>query len=278
MIHATLLHVPIVNLMRKFTKERNLHRPVVTRFTTSFITLVQIQPKEYGDFCRVGKGKVVQQRSDYKKKVKTYFMQDSFWRNVLYALKLTDPLIKVLRLVDGEKYPTMGYIYEAMDRSKEVIHDSFSNADDYKTTFQITNQRWECQVHKPLHAAGHFLNMWIFYKDTIGVACEEVEQWLYDCTMRLLDNYRNAEGLSGHPMAIRHRKTKAPADWWASYGSSTPNLKKFFIRVLSLTCSVTSCKRNRSVFQHLHTKKRNRLAQSRLNDMAFVKFNSALDR
>ncbi|CAI9299642.1 unnamed protein product [Lactuca saligna] len=76
------------------------------------------------------------------------------------------------KLVDGEKYPTMGYIYEAMDRAKEAIRDSFSNADDYKTAFQIIYQRWECQLHKPLHAAGHFLNSGIFYKDTIGVACE----------------------------------------------------------------------------------------------------------
>ncbi|CAH1442566.1 unnamed protein product [Lactuca virosa] len=180
-------------------------------------------------------------------------MQDSFWRNVLYALKLTSPLVKVLRLVDGEKYPAMGYIYEAMDRAKEVIHDSFSNADDYKTTFQIIDQRWECQLHKPLHAAGHFLNSGIFYKDIVGVACEEVEQGLYGCIMRLvpdqevqdnisaeLDKYRNAEGLCGHPMAIRHRKTNAPADWWASYGSSVPNLKNFAIRVLGLTCSATS--------------------------------------
>lgn len=30
------------------------------------------------------------------------------------------------------------------------------------------------------------------------------------------------------------------------------------------------------MFQHLHTKKRNRLAQSRLNDLVFVKSNRAL--
>ena len=79
----------------------------------------------------------------------------------------------------------MGYIYEAMDRAKEVIRDSFSNPDDYKTAFQIIYQRWECQLHKPLYAAGHFLNPGIFYKDTVGVACEEVEQGLYGCVMRL---------------------------------------------------------------------------------------------
>ncbi|GJY41375.1 hydroxyproline-rich glycoprotein family protein [Tanacetum coccineum] len=82
----------------------------------------------------------------------------------------------------------------------------------------------------------------------------------------------------GDPMAIQHMSTKAPADWWVAYGSSAPNLQKFAIHVLSLTCSATGCERNWSVFQHIHTKKRNRLAQGRLNDMVFVKYNRALDR
>lgn len=288
-------HVPVVNMMRKFTKQRNLHRPAITRFATSYITLAQIH-KQRSNLRNM----VISQeweRAKWSKKdhlaakVKTYFMQDTFWRNVWYSLKLTGPLVKVLRLVDGEKYPAMGYIYEAMDRAKEAIRDSFSDPDDYEQAFKIIDSRWECQLHKPLHAAGHFLNPAIFYKDVAGVCCEEVEKGLYHTISRLvpqqetqdkiceeLDKYRNAEGLFGHSMAVRHRTTKSPADWWASYGSSAPNLKKFAIRILSLTCSATSCERNWSVFQHLHTKKRNRLAQDRLNDMVFVKFNRSLDR
>lgn len=34
-------HVPLVNMMRKFTKQRNLHRPAITRFATSCITMTQ---------------------------------------------------------------------------------------------------------------------------------------------------------------------------------------------------------------------------------------------
>jgi len=48
-------------------------------------------------------------------------LQESYWKNVCYSLKLTSPLVKVLHIVDGEKTPPMGYIYEAMDRAKEAI-------------------------------------------------------------------------------------------------------------------------------------------------------------
>jgi hypothetical protein len=33
---------------------------------------------------------------------------------------VSEPLVKVLCLVDGDK-PLMGYLYEAMDRAKEAI-------------------------------------------------------------------------------------------------------------------------------------------------------------
>ncbi|KAL0801924.1 hypothetical protein Bca101_057100 [Brassica carinata] len=94
--------------------------------------------------------------------------------------------------------------------------------------------------------------------------------------MTELDAFKNATGIFGHDMAIRQRDIKAPAEWWSCYGSSAPNLKSFAVKILSLTCSATGCERNWSVFQLLHTKKRNRLAQHRLNNMVFVKYNRAL--
>ena len=45
---------------------------------------------------------------------------DSFWDGMLEVCTISEPLLKVLRLVDGEK-PAMGYFYEAMDRAKETI-------------------------------------------------------------------------------------------------------------------------------------------------------------
>ncbi|XP_052209902.1 uncharacterized protein LOC127813145 [Diospyros lotus] len=57
---------------------------------------------------------------------------------------------------------------------------------------------------------------------------------------------------------------------------STPTLQKFSIKILSLTCSSSGCERNWSVFENLHTKRRNRLNQLRLNDLVFVKYNRAL--
>eukprot|EP00253_Pinus_taeda_P036348 PITA_36348 len=50
---------------------------------------------------------------DTKKKV-----LDTYLKRSLELVKITEPLVKVLRMVDGERL-AIGYIYEAMDQAKE---------------------------------------------------------------------------------------------------------------------------------------------------------------
>ena len=55
-------------------------------------------------------------------------------------------------------------------------------------------------------------------------------------------------------------------------------MKKFAVRILSQPCSASGCERNWSVFERIHTKKRNRLEHKRLNDMVYVQYNLRLRR
>lgn len=66
------------------------------------------------------------------------------------------------------------------------------------------------------------------------------------------------------------------AQWWEAFGSHSLELQKFAIRILSQTCSAAGCERNWSVFERVHTKKRNRLDQKRLNDLVYVQYNLQL--
>ncbi|XP_022632798.1 uncharacterized protein LOC111240945 [Vigna radiata var. radiata] len=60
------------------------------------------------------------------------------------------------------------------------------------------------------------------------------------------------------------------------FGDGTPELKRFAIRILSLTCSSSGCERNWSSFEMVHTKRRNRLHQKKMNDLVYVMYNSKL--
>ncbi|KAL4570479.1 hypothetical protein LXL04_026134 [Taraxacum kok-saghyz] len=74
------------------------------------------------------------------------------------------------------------------------------------------------------------------------------------------------------------RNEKTPVDWWDSYGAETPELRNFAMRILSLTCSSSGCERNWSAFEMVHSKKRNRLQQKRMNDLVYVMYNLKLTR
>lgn len=171
------------------------------------------------------------------KKVASFILQDTFWENVVYALKLSGPLIKILRMLDQEKKPSMGYIYEAMDRANEAIANSFTTEEHYKKAFEYIDERWNCQLHRPLHAVGYLLNPEPHYDNPDVSGCEEVMKGFLDCLTRLvpeldlqdkisfeLDAYRNASSLFGLPIAVRQRKTKPPAECWWMFNTQPPKV------------------------------------------------------
>ena len=68
------------------------------------------------------------------------------------------------------------------------------------------------------------------------------------------------------------------AQWWEAFGGQCPELQRFAIHILSQTCSASRCERNWAVFERIHTKKRNRLDQKRLNDLVYIQYNLRLRR
>ena len=221
-------HSLALNTMRKFTRKAELVRHEVTRFATTFLTLQRLHKLKYNlrkmfTSDEWLKSKLAKERKG--KGATTIVLMPTFWNDVVYTLKAMGPLVRVLRLVDNEKKPAMGYIYEAMDRAKETIQNAFNgNEDKYKEIFAIIDRRWECQLHHPLHAAaGHYLNPEYFYANPRIDFDPEVVGGLYKCIERLSEDevvvdkisselfiYKRAEGLFGMKAAIRQRITLSP--------------------------------------------------------------------
>ncbi|KAL5191644.1 hypothetical protein HKD37_04G010891 [Glycine soja] len=164
-------HSSTLSLLRNFTNKRELVRHAITRFVTSYLTLERLH-KEKANIRKMFTSNEwtlnkLSKEPKGKEAAKVVLMP-SFWNSVVYTLKVMAPLVKVLRLVDGERKPTIGYIYEVMDKAKETIIKSFNNNEEskYKDVFAIIDKRWNCQLHRPLHAAAHFLNPEFFYDNT----------------------------------------------------------------------------------------------------------------
>ncbi|KAL8487940.1 hypothetical protein ACS0TY_024288 [Phlomoides rotata] len=83
----------------------------------------------------------------------------------------------------------MGYIYEVMDRAKEIIMKVFDNKEnEYKDAFEIIDMRWSFQLHRSLHATGFFLNPEFFYKNGGDDVGSGVSKGFYDDMESLVPN------------------------------------------------------------------------------------------
>nr|XP_004237097.1 uncharacterized protein LOC101247009 [Solanum lycopersicum] len=101
----------LLNLMRKFTKERNLVKSAKTKFATTFLTLraMYIQRKNLRTLVLSTEWNSSKfAKETFGKEVVNLIITVHFWNDVVQALTVCSPLTKVLHLVDGEKNPPNG--------------------------------------------------------------------------------------------------------------------------------------------------------------------------
>ena len=91
-----------------------------------------------------------QQKSGPAYEAKKIVLGKEFWRRARDITKVYEPLVKVLWLVDSDEKPTMGFIYEAIDRAKRTIQTDCRYSADYE---KIIDNRW-IFMHSDLHSAG----------------------------------------------------------------------------------------------------------------------------
>eukprot|EP00253_Pinus_taeda_P033099 PITA_33099 len=226
------------------------------------------------------------------KELKKKVYEETFWRKAAEIVKLAEPLVKVLRLVDGERL-AMGFIYDAMDQAKEQIKMVYKDrVAKYGPICVIIDERWNNQLHCPIHAAGYFLNPQYHYKaKELGALRGEVKDGLIDCIdcmiplesdqleiHRQVTTFNNASGTFEKNLAKIIREADEPAQWWEAFGGHCIELQRFSIRILSQTCSAIGCEHNWSVFERIHTKRRNCLDKKWLNDLVYVQYNLRLRR
>ncbi|KAK3211316.1 hypothetical protein Dsin_016022 [Dipteronia sinensis] len=200
-----------------------------------------------------------------------------------YALKITTPLVNVLRMTDFEKMPGIGFIYCAMDSAKEQIAKILGNEEvAYKEIRKIIDDKWEFQLHQQLHAAAYFLNARFQYSEDYS-SHREVKMGLLMWMAKLIPNDNDRLHANLQIDFFRNKKwlfsldsKKLSSTIVARFGDETPELKGFVMTVLSLTCSSSTCERNWSTFNTIHTKKRNRLDTKKLNSLVYIMYNTRL--
>jgi hypothetical protein len=108
--------------MRSFTLKRDIIRPGVTRFATAFLTLQSLMEKKDDLRKMVVDSKwydLPDTKSKKGKEATATVLSIAFWKGVALCLKVFEPLVKLLHLVDGDVKPAMGFLYGELVKAKK---------------------------------------------------------------------------------------------------------------------------------------------------------------
>lgn len=193
-----------------------------------------------------------------------------FWDSVTLLTSVCEPIVTLLRLVDGTN-PCVGKIYCKMYQLDQVVLNStMLDAAQKSCLSGLINNRWR-MLHTDLHSAGFVLDP--EYRSFLQHENEEVISGFHAMIERVYAGdvaaqvnaisqhsvYRAGQGLFARPVAMAAAKEMSASRWWQAFGAHVPELQKVAIRVLSQVPSASACERNWSTFDFIHSKKRNRL-------------------
>ncbi|XP_035836258.1 uncharacterized protein LOC110888989 [Helianthus annuus] len=157
---------------------------------------------------------------------------------------------------------------KGMNQADKGFKAIFKGKEDlYKPYTDIIDARWKKMLCSSIHCAAYWLNPAYqcdkenLYKgkEVFKGVLEMVEKnfsvdEVIDITS--LGKFRDGEECFGRSSAVASRKAIQPAEWWRLFGGEYPLMQNFAVRILSQTASSSGCERNWSVFERIHTKKK----------------------
>ncbi|XP_071933926.1 uncharacterized protein [Coffea arabica] len=279
----------ILSWLRKRPGWREIVRPAKTRFGTNFIALKNLHDlKQHLEALVTSSAYKKELKNEKGKEVKQIALDGKFWNNCLIIVRIMGPIMRLLRICDSDEKPSLGYVYEGMWRVVSGINELFKNKKKfYGPYIDIIDRRWDNMLKKDLHAAAFWLNPAFQYDrdspchmpEIMKSVLEVMQKLKMDGLQYMMDEismFRSKNQSFGFQFAQNTYKTARPDEWWRLFGNDAPHLQKLAIKLLSQTFSSSGCERNWSVFERIHTKKRNRLEHQRLNDLVYIHYNLRL--
>ncbi|RID52733.1 hypothetical protein BRARA_G00176, partial [Brassica rapa] len=134
-----------LSMMRTYTKKKDIVRPGATRFATYFLTLQSIYEKK-GQLKNIFNSDEWHDFKHFKfvkgKTASDTVMSYIFWNSVMVILKVFSLMVKVLRLADGEKIPSLGFVYGEFWEAKKFIKEATDHLEKkYQRVFKIIDEK-----------------------------------------------------------------------------------------------------------------------------------------
>ncbi|KAM0872287.1 hypothetical protein ACQ4PT_038817 [Festuca glaucescens] len=259
-------HGRLLALMRKVTGNEDLVRPAATRFATSYLALKSlVKHKQALRSLFTSREWVANKlaKTTAGLNVQDIVLSAEWWHAAEDCIRVTSPLLRVLRIADGDELPAMPEISALMRVAKDKIRQGFPQQNKQgllKMVMTIIDKRWETQMDHPLYGAALFLNPGKYFSikesgddELVG----ELRSCFNDVLAKMVPDvptrnkidaqivlYEDKRQGFSNVMAIENMGKRIPLDWWSSYGGRAIDLQRFAKRIVSLCASSSGCERN----------------------------------
>lgn len=228
--------------------------------------------------------------------------ENDFWSTLVQILRVTTPIVVLLRLMDGDT-PCMGSVYYRMFQASERMAALQHQIPWVANATKIHESRWE-YLHSPFHAAAYALDpRFMVHAKDIDSHCQNglftvlqrtcirdvmLELKLDVSTREKLEEAKeivnanhplvqervaqgerefglNKRGASpfNRPALMLNSQKMAAHEFWELYGTQVPIIQSVEQRVLAQVASAFAAERNWSIYGQIKNEKRARLGHSR---------------
>ncbi|CAN1148854.1 hypothetical protein LINPERHAP2_LOCUS16721 [Linum perenne] len=88
------------------------------------------------------------------------------WEDCIFMVKLTTPIVRLLRIVDSDTKPALGYVHEGMTRVEKVVKEICANVEArYMCYTNILDVRWDKHLNRDLIVGAYFFNIAFMYSE-----------------------------------------------------------------------------------------------------------------
>ena len=298
LISFIMRHQSIVVEFKTHNQGLILRRPAVTRFATHFLALQRLVQSEQAVLHLFSS----QQFTDWLASRKEADRGDatalrdecaavSWFVKVKQIINLLEPIVKLLRDVDGVAIGMAGKLYYNMF----VIQEGLNSLDgaapiqafpaDARAAIQAAfSARWS-KMHAPIHSVGfildpefqNFARYGQFAQHNIEIRRDWQETvklfWPQQAAVIAteLAMYRDGKGSFESGLSVDMTDLRRNArEWWFTFGESAPNLQRFALRLFSQPISASACERNWSLFSWVLGQRRHKIHPEKLKGMVQI--------
>ncbi|MQM00511.1 hypothetical protein Taro_033248 [Colocasia esculenta] len=80
----------------------------------------------------------------------------NFWDRVFKLVQIIEPLYEILRVIDGDRRPTIGLVYAKIEAAKKKIREVSPRY--AHLVLDVVEDRWDRQMGRDLHIAAYYLH------------------------------------------------------------------------------------------------------------------------